>query len=232
MIKEINCDLLTAPVDAIFHCCNCFNTMGAGVALAIKNKYPEVFKVEKNFKNVISDNLAKEFVILSSQDISKNIQAEDLPPAVAVQLPALYRVQGSEKYCLGTLCCEKFISTVLQNFKCSAFNLQESGGIITAEYQILEERVSLVLVRYKKEEDAQIVFNSLLESTKSSVSENNKADVDIDSEDSIVKVKNKKKDYIMFKQRGNLLAIAYGLTNKKVGEQILDLVPWPIEIKH
>lgn len=190
------------------------------------NYYIDIHTTEEN------DHAAKEFIILFSQDISNNIQADDLPPAVAVQLPALYRVQSSEKYCLGTLCCEKFISKVLQGFNCSTFNLVESGGIITAEYQILEERISLVLTRYKKEEDSQQVFNSLLESTKNIKDEDKKAGVDINHDDSIVNIKNKKKDYTMFKQRGNLLAIAYGLTNKKAGKQILDLVPWPIEIQH
>ena len=34
----------------------------------------------------------------------------------------------------------------------------------------------------------------------------------------------------MLKQNGNLLAIVYNITNKKSGEKILGLVPWPVEI--
>ena len=52
----------------------------------------------------------------------------------------------------------------------------------------------------------------------------------IEIEDSLVKVKNNKNNYTMLKQKGNLLAIAYNITNKKSGEQVLGLVPWPIEI--
>jgi O-acetyl-ADP-ribose deacetylase (regulator of RNase III) len=43
MITEVNFDVLEIPVGAVFHCCNCFNTMGAGVALSVKSKYPEAF---------------------------------------------------------------------------------------------------------------------------------------------------------------------------------------------
>ena len=34
--------------DVIVHGCNCFNTMGAGIALQIKNKYPAAWEVDKN----------------------------------------------------------------------------------------------------------------------------------------------------------------------------------------
>lgn len=44
MVKEIQCDLLEAPVDVISQCCNCQNTQSAGVALAIRQKWPEVYE--------------------------------------------------------------------------------------------------------------------------------------------------------------------------------------------
>lgn len=34
--------------DAIVHGCNCFNTMGAGIALQIKQKYPEAWEIDRN----------------------------------------------------------------------------------------------------------------------------------------------------------------------------------------
>lgn len=34
--------------DVIIHGCNCFNTMGAGIALQIKNKYPSAYEADKN----------------------------------------------------------------------------------------------------------------------------------------------------------------------------------------
>ena len=46
MIKTVNQDLLTAPVDIILHSCNCFHTMGGGVAKALRNKYPEVYEAD------------------------------------------------------------------------------------------------------------------------------------------------------------------------------------------
>jgi hypothetical protein len=55
-------------------------------------------------------------------------------------------------------------------------------------------------------------------------------DIDFDVDNSILKIKNQKNNYTMLKQRGNLLGIAYDITNKKIGEQVLALIPWPIEI--
>lgn len=43
MIKLIHGDLLDAKTDIIAHQTNCMGIMGAGVALAIKQKYPKVF---------------------------------------------------------------------------------------------------------------------------------------------------------------------------------------------
>lgn len=46
MFKELKTDLLTAEVDAIAHCANCFCTMGSGIAKQIKEKLPEAFLVD------------------------------------------------------------------------------------------------------------------------------------------------------------------------------------------
>lgn len=191
--------------------------------------------VDVNTGNVY-DLLAKEFVTFYSQDISKNIQGDELSPVVAIQLPSLYRVQGSEKYCLRLACARKFFSDIV-DFDPANFSLDQSGGIITAEYQLSDgqkekdkEKIKLVLARYMQKETAQSVFNLLKENFEKKKTENKEMDIDVDIDDSLVRVKNKKNDYIMVKQKGNLLAIAYGVTNKKSGEQVLKLVPWPIEI--
>ena len=46
MIEEVNADLLEFSLDGFIHSCNCFCTMGAGIALQIKNKYPEMYKAD------------------------------------------------------------------------------------------------------------------------------------------------------------------------------------------
>ncbi|MBI2996708.1 MAG: hypothetical protein HYY52_08415 [Candidatus Melainabacteria bacterium] len=188
------------------------------------NYYIDIHALTEN------DATSKEFIILYSQDSSKNIQAEKLPPVVAIQLPALYRVQGSEKYCLGEICCKRFLANNDLDIDFSNLNIKESEGIIKAEYQLSEDikdkdkdTIQLLLARYIKKETAQSVFNLLEEKF-----EKKKMDMDID--DSTVIIKIKKDDYLLFKQKGNLLAIAYAVKNKKSGEQILKLVPWPIEI--
>jgi len=178
-----------------------------------------------------NDTAAKEFIILTSQDISKNIQTEQMPPVVAIQLPALNRVQGTEKYCLGNVCCKKYINNNIIDF--NLFNLSESGGIISAQYQAEDsnkERISLILARYTSRENAQAVFSSLKGYFENKKSTDKEIDIDFDVDNSILKIKNKKNNYTMLKQKGNLVSIAYDITNKKSGEQVLALIPWPIEI--
>lgn len=64
MIKYIEGDLLKTDVDVIIHQCNCKGAMGSGVALQIKNKYPEVYddyvyfcKSVKNSKDLLGECL-------------------------------------------------------------------------------------------------------------------------------------------------------------------------------
>ncbi len=182
--------------------------------------------------NSDNDNIAKEFITLSSQDISKNIQTEQMPPVVAIQLPALNRIPGSEKYCIGSACCKKYFTENITDF--NLFKLAESGGIITALYQTDDskdkERVSLILARYTTKESAQSVFTSLKEYFDKQKSAKKEMEIDFDINNLILQIKTEKNNYTMLKQKGNLLAIAYNITSKKAGEQILTLIPWPIEI--
>lgn len=48
MIKYVDGDLLrdADQFDVIGHCCNCFCTMGSGIAPQIKDKFPEAFEVD------------------------------------------------------------------------------------------------------------------------------------------------------------------------------------------
>lgn len=177
-----------------------------------------------------NDSEAKEFIILASQDISKNIQIEQVPPVVAIQLPALNRIQGTERYCTGNICCNKFLNNIIDF---NLLNLPESGGIISAQYQTDDsdkERISLILARYTTRENAQTVFSALkgyFENKKTSAKD---MEIDFDVDNSVLKIKNKKNNYTMLKQKGNLVGIAYDITDKKSGEQVLALIPWPIEI--
>lgn len=44
MIEYVNGDLIKTDVDVIMHQCNCQGVMGSGIALQIRNKYPEVYE--------------------------------------------------------------------------------------------------------------------------------------------------------------------------------------------
>jgi len=46
MIHEVDVSLLEYPLDGFIHQCNCFHTMGGGIALAIRNKYPELYEAD------------------------------------------------------------------------------------------------------------------------------------------------------------------------------------------
>lgn len=50
MIDTITGDLLDFPqgINIIAHSCNCRNTMGAGIALQIKQRYPNAYSVDTN----------------------------------------------------------------------------------------------------------------------------------------------------------------------------------------
>lgn len=37
----------TGNYDCIAHCCNCFNTMGSGVAFSLKIAFPEIYEADK-----------------------------------------------------------------------------------------------------------------------------------------------------------------------------------------
>lgn len=60
-MKEVEGDLFENPerFDVIVHGCNCFSTMGAGVAKIIKEKYPYAFLVDKNSKMTPNEKLGK-----------------------------------------------------------------------------------------------------------------------------------------------------------------------------
>lgn len=46
MIHEIDANLLEYPLDGFMHQCNCFHTMGSGIARLIREKYPEAYKAD------------------------------------------------------------------------------------------------------------------------------------------------------------------------------------------
>jgi O-acetyl-ADP-ribose deacetylase (regulator of RNase III) len=48
-IIEVNTNLLEYQLDGFGHQCNCFHTMGAGIAASIKTKYPEAYKADLVF---------------------------------------------------------------------------------------------------------------------------------------------------------------------------------------
>lgn len=47
MIKYIKEDIFKSDIDVLIHGCNCFHTMGAGIAKTVKKYYPLAYEIDK-----------------------------------------------------------------------------------------------------------------------------------------------------------------------------------------
>ncbi|MBO8171583.1 MAG: macro domain-containing protein [Bacillaceae bacterium] len=56
---EVKGDLLESDCDVIAHQCNCFKTMGAGIARQIKKRYPEAYKADTELPLSAEERLGK-----------------------------------------------------------------------------------------------------------------------------------------------------------------------------
>ncbi len=80
-MEYINGDLIQLAKEGVFdiivHGCNCFNTMGAGIAKQIKSNFPEAYKADLkttkgdkeklgNYSSVIVDQGTKNFTIINA----------------------------------------------------------------------------------------------------------------------------------------------------------------------
>ncbi len=61
MITTVKGDLLNAAEDAIGHGCNCFKTMGAGVAAAIRKRWPAVYQADVDYNDYDEEEKIGEF---------------------------------------------------------------------------------------------------------------------------------------------------------------------------
>lgn len=69
MIKTVNGDLLAAKETYIAHQVNCYGVMGKGVALQIKNRYPDVFRRYRDYcNNHIVRNLIGRILLIPTDD--------------------------------------------------------------------------------------------------------------------------------------------------------------------
>lgn len=178
----------------------------------------------------------KGFIILIAQEIATRFKKEEvqIPPAIAIQLPLLNRIKGTEKFCIGPICYKKYFPSSTLEFDPTLFLLENSEGIVTAEYKLSDDpkedtTLTLVLIRYKENHTAELAYNSIREFYEKKETGDKEIKVDIQSNETVVK--NNKKDYTVFHQKGNLFALVYKLPHKKYGEKILKLIPWPVEIR-
>lgn len=187
--------------------------------------------VDVNIKQNI-ENRSKQFAVLLSQDISKNINDESIPPGVLIKMPSLNKIPGSEKLCFSNSCFMIYSSKDFFEFDSSVLNISSSKGAIAAEYNKFDSKkenktkIFLVLIEYNTNDIAEGVFNSL-KSIFSTKSEQDKK-IKISEDEKLIKVKfDEKEIYTMFKQKENLVAIAFNLSNEEDGKRLLNLIEWP-----
>ncbi len=143
MIKTINCNLIDAPTEVIASQCNCFNTMGSGVALAIKNKYPEAYT--EDCKTIRGDRskLGK----FSMAHLTKNIEIGMKPYFVANLYGQYNYGTGGRKTNYEAIYCalEGLKIKMLENqLKSVAFPYKMSSDRAGADWRIIEKMIEVV----------------------------------------------------------------------------------------
>ena len=73
MIKMHEGDIFEAPVDIIIHQCNCFNTMGSGIAKTIAKRYPRAAEVDRMTKRGDKSKLSQFTVAQADKKQDKTI---------------------------------------------------------------------------------------------------------------------------------------------------------------
>jgi O-acetyl-ADP-ribose deacetylase (regulator of RNase III) len=76
-IKEVKGNLLEASEDLICHQVNCQGRMGSGVALAIKEKYPQVYKQYKTMCKLTNPLGEAQAIQVSEKQIVINMYAQE-----------------------------------------------------------------------------------------------------------------------------------------------------------
>ena len=69
MIKYIDIDIFKQPSDSLIHCCNCFTTMGGGVAKLVKEKYPEAYKADVDDIKSCKEKLGYFFTLPGEREV-------------------------------------------------------------------------------------------------------------------------------------------------------------------
>lgn len=65
-------------LNVIVHCCNCLNTMGSGIALQIKKKYPAAYAADTEFHNSYSPHNVEQLGKISYAKVGKDLYVINL----------------------------------------------------------------------------------------------------------------------------------------------------------
>lgn len=72
MVETKNIDLFDPSIGTILQCCNCFNTMGRGLALEIKKRYPRAAQADMLTERGDIKKLSQFSFSLSNDDQAQN----------------------------------------------------------------------------------------------------------------------------------------------------------------
>ena len=153
MLKHATGDLLAlaeaGEFDVIVHGCNCFNTMGGGIARQIRERYPEVAQVDSktkrgdynklgnwNSEEIIRKNGLVKFTAVNAYTQYNMSTGQDVFEYAAFELilKKLLHVYGGQRYGFPLIGCglargdKDRIIALLKNF---AKVVTEKGGSVT-----------------------------------------------------------------------------------------------------
>ena len=77
MIIQHNGDIFTAPIKILVHQCNCHVTMGAGIALKIKQRFPEAYEADLNASKTKTNILGNISIGVSKGMFIVNLYGQD-----------------------------------------------------------------------------------------------------------------------------------------------------------
>jgi O-acetyl-ADP-ribose deacetylase (regulator of RNase III) len=146
MITNKKGDVLTSSCNVIGHQVNCLKVMGGGLALQIKNKYPEVFNTYVTFCDLVTNSFSLLgkclFVPIDNNKFIANLFGQHRYNATIrmTNYEAIYQAMES---------CEEQMRN--NNLKSIAFPYKMSSGLAGGNWNIIRVMIEDVFKDYEVE---------------------------------------------------------------------------------
>lgn len=142
MIKHVKGNLLDSKCDVIAHCVNCQGVMGAGIALQIKNKWPNVFKGYKRFIDKNTTPLGKCVIVADKNIAVANLFGQDTygKEKRQVNYEAIYTAMDS---------CKKLMEQ--ENWASIGFPKNMASDLAGGDWRIIEKMIECIFEDFEVE---------------------------------------------------------------------------------